>query len=103
MEHNNTDKNKTYIPVHKNNNEVISGHTTFLGNKFNFVVDEENKKLPNIHWTPKLHKHLFKVTFIKIALQCSFKPLYKAVTSVLKFTYKQIKTYSSKIYYFSRD
>ena len=49
LEHNNTNKIKTYIPVHKNNNEVISGHTTFLGNKFNFVVDEENKKLPNIH------------------------------------------------------
>ena len=36
------------------NKQVISGHITFLGNKFNLVVDKENKKLSNIYWTPIL-------------------------------------------------
>ena len=48
LDHNNTGTNKTYIPVHKIDGQVTSDHTTFLRNKFNLVVDEENKKLPNI-------------------------------------------------------
>ena len=47
LDHNNTATNKTYIPAHKTNNQVISCHTAFLRNKFNLVVDEENKKLCN--------------------------------------------------------
>ena len=31
--HNDTGTNKTYIPVHKTNNQVISDHTIFLRNK----------------------------------------------------------------------
>ena len=65
------------------------------------AVDEESKKLPNIYWSPKLHKHLCKARFIIAAPQCSVKPLSKAVTSVLKLMYKQIETYNSKIHYFS--
>ena len=48
LDHNNTGTNNTHIPVHKTNNQVISCHTTFIRNKFNLVVDEENNKLPNI-------------------------------------------------------
>ena len=71
---NNTGTSKTYIPVHKTNNEVTTAHITFLRNKFNLVVHEETKTLPNIYWT---------LNFTK------------AVTSVLKRKYKQIETYNS--------
>ena len=74
LDHNNTDTNKTYIPVHKTNNQVISGHIRVLRKKFNSVVDEENKKLPNICWTLKLHKHPSKARFIIAARQCHVKP-----------------------------
>lgn len=67
LDHNNTGTNKIYIPVHKTNNEVISGQTTFFGNKFNVVVDEENKNLTNIYRTPKLHKDPSKARFITAA------------------------------------
>ena len=44
LDHNNAGTNKTYIPIHKANNQVISEDTTFLrNNKFNLVVDGENK------------------------------------------------------------
>ena len=49
LDFNNIVTNKTYFPVHKTNNQVISGNTTFLTNKFNLAVDEEKKKLPNIY------------------------------------------------------
>ena len=69
LDHNNTGTNNAYFPVHKTNNQVISGHTTFLRNKFNLVVDEENKKNPNTYWTHKLHKHPYKARFIIVAPQ----------------------------------
>ena len=36
----------------------------FLRDKFNLVVREENKTLPNFYWTPKLHKHSSTARFI---------------------------------------
>ena len=35
---------------------------------FYLIVDEENKKLLSIYWTPKLHKHTSKTIFIIAAL-----------------------------------
>ena len=58
-------------------------------------VKEENKKFPNIYWTPKLQKNLSKARFIIAAPQCSVKPLIKSVTSVLKLMDKQRETYNS--------
>ena len=103
LDHDNSGTNKNYIPVHKTNYRVISGHTTFLWNKFNWEVDEGNKKLPNIYWTPKLHKHSSTARFIIAAPQRSVKPLSKAVTLVLKLMYKQMETYSPKNVLLFRD
>ena len=57
LDQNNTDTNKTYIPVHKTHNQVLSGYITFLRKEFELIVDEENRKAPNIYWTPKRHQH----------------------------------------------
>ena len=38
LDDNNTGTNKNFIPVHKTNNQVISGQPTFLTNKFSLVV-----------------------------------------------------------------
>ena len=50
LDHNNTGTNKTFIT--QTNYQTISGHSTFLRNKFNLVVDKENEKLPSIYWIP---------------------------------------------------
>ena len=57
--------------------EKISGHTTYLRNKFYLAIDEESRKHPNICWAPKLH--LSKARFIIAAPQCSLKPLSNAL------------------------
>ena len=64
---NNTGTNKTYIPVHKTNNQVITGHIIFLRNKLSLVVHEENKTIPNFYWIPNPHKHPSKARFIIVA------------------------------------
>ena len=99
LDDNNTGTNKTFIQVHKTNNQVVSGHTKFLRNKLNVVVYEENKKLSNFYWTTKLQNHPSKVRFIIYDLQLLL--ISKAITSVLKLMYRQIKTYNSKMHYFS--
>lgn len=66
LDQNTASANKTYVQVNKINNKFISDHITFLKNKFNLEVNEENKKLPYIYWTPKLHKYPFKAK-IKVA------------------------------------
>ena len=59
-----TRTNKIHFQVNnKTNNQVISDNTKFLKNKFDLEVNEENKKLPNVYWVPKLHKHLSKARF----------------------------------------
>ena len=39
LDHNHIGTNEIYISVHKTNNQVILGHTTYLRNEFNLVVD----------------------------------------------------------------
>ena len=92
LDHNNSGVNKSDIPVNKTNDQVNSGHTTFLRSKFNLIFDLLGTKL---------HKHLSKAKFIIAAPECFVKPLPNAVISVLKLRYKQIKNYNSKIHYFS--
>ena len=73
LDHNNTGTNNTYIPVYRTNNQVISEHTTLLKNRFNLVADEENRKLPIIYWTLKLHKHSSEARFQIVAPEYSVK------------------------------
>ena len=64
-----------------------NGNIAFICQRFYGLflleVDEENKKLSNICWKPKLRKHSSKATFIIVALQCFVKTLSKAPTAAL--------------------
>ena len=57
---NNTGTNKTYIPVHKTDNQVISGHTTFLRTWYymkktiHFLTFTGSLSFINIHLKPDL-------------------------------------------------
>ena len=96
----NTDNTSpTYMKVSKPINNIVSANKTFLKNKFNLEVSECNHRLPNIYWTPKLHKNPSKARFIIAAPKCSVKPLSKAVTAALKLMYKQVENYNYKSHY----
>lgn len=88
LDQNTNSTNKTYIQVIKTNNQIIFVRTTFLRSKFNLEVNEENNKLPNIYWAPKLHKHVSKARFVIAAIQCFVRHSSKAFTFVLKLVYK---------------
>ena len=38
--------------------------TTVLKNSFNITLQQEQRTLPQIYWTPKLHKTPYKARFI---------------------------------------
>ena len=91
----------TYGNITKPIDKIVSDNSKFLKSKFNLEVTETNRKLPNIYWTPKLHKTPSKARFIIAAPRCSVKPLSKAVTAALKLIYKQIENYNYKTYFYS--
>ena len=53
----------TYVKAVKPVVKTVSDNTSLLKNKFNFEVNEINKKIPN-YWNPKLHKNSTKSRFI---------------------------------------
>ena len=57
--------------------------------------------LPNMHWTPKMHKVPSKSRFIVAAKYCSLKKLSQSVTEILKMFYKQIENYNKKSHFFT--
>ena len=57
--------------------------------------------LPNMHWTPKMHKIPSKSRFIVAAKYCSLKGLAQTVTQILKMFYKQIENYERKSHFFT--
>ena len=75
------------LKIHKTINQSIFGHTKFLRNGSNLVVDKENKKLPKVYWTSKLHKHPSKSKFIVTAPQFSVEYLSKGAPSIMMYTY----------------
>ena len=91
----------TYLKASKTSDNIINNHKTFLKNKFNITIDDNNKNLPHMYWLPKLHKKPSKSRFIVAATNCSVKPLSKAVTAALKLLYNQIESYNDKCFYFS--
>ena len=92
----------TYCQVHDQDiDSVVTQHCADLKNKFNITVPTDMCSLPDIYWTPKLHKNPVKFRFIIASKSCSTKPLTKAVASVFSMFDKQIETYNKKAHYFS--
>ena len=85
----------TYTKAFKPTDKIASHNPSFLQKKFNFEVNEINKILPNIYWSPKLHDNPTKTGFI-IAAPWSVKPLSKAFTATLKIMHRLIKNYNFK-------
>ena len=57
--------------------------------------------LPDIYWTPKLHKNPVKFRFIIASKRCTTKVLSKDLSSIFSLFQKQIDTYYKKAHYYS--
>ena len=80
---------------------IIKRHTNFFLQNFGLSSTENNGRLPNIYWLPKLHKSPIKFRFIIAAPECSIKPLARVVTSVFKLCQRQICKHNKISSFFS--
>ena len=71
--------------------DIVNTHDTFMKSLGTELSDDE-KKLPYLYWTPKLHKSPVKYRFIAGSSKCTTKQLSSLLTKILAV----IKTGSEK-------
>ena len=91
----------TYTQVNRPIEEVIKQHCSKLKEHFNLTTDDNMQTLPDIYWTPKLHKNPVKFRFIIASKYCTLKHLSKNISSIFSLFNKQIETYNRKAHYYS--
>ena len=89
--------NFTYSPVLDDSSHIIHSHIRYLKEKFNVNCKDDDKRLPNIFWVPKLHKNPYKFRFIAGARFCSTKPISVVINKGLEVVRNNFKTYCNAI------
>ena len=72
----------SYIPSTDSFHEILKSHCKFI-ESVGLEMSEEDKNLPYLYWTPKLHKVPFKHRFIAVSSKCTTKDLSCLLTKVL--------------------
>ena len=88
---------KTYSTVQLSEQSIVSQHTETC-RAFKLIIDETQKKLPVIYWTPKLHKTPYKARFIANSSRCTTTKVSKLLTSCLTEIKSHVKRYCDKVY-----
>ena len=78
----NISPNSTYIPSTDSFHEIPKSRCKFI-ELVGLEMSEEDKNLPYLYWTPKLHKIPFKHRFIAGSSKCTTKDLSCLLTKVL--------------------
>ena len=80
-----TNSEPTYTKITNNTVEQITKRHFKEVKKLFGIVEEDDTMdcLPNMHWTPKMHKVPSKSRFIVAAKYCSLKKLSQSVTDIL--------------------
>ena len=87
--------NKTYELVNEDQVSIVNRHKDFQ-NGIGLDLEEEFRKLPPMHWTPKLHKTPVSERFIIGSKLSSLKPLGKVVTKIFKVIFHFKRRYYKK-------
>ena len=74
--------NSTYIPSTDSFDEILKSHCKFI-ESVGLEMSEEDKNLPYLYWTPKLHKIPLSHRFIAGSGKCATKDLSCLLTKVL--------------------
>ena len=91
----NPSTSNTYIRADKDEDTILREHLDFH-KRFHLPLDEEMRKLPPMHWTPKMHKDPTGARFIIGSKLSSLKPLGKAMTKIFKVIFHHKRRYYRK-------
>ena len=78
----NISPSSTYIPTTDSFDEILKSHCKFI-ESVRLEMSEEDKNLPHLYWTPKLHKIPFKHRFIAGSRKCTTEDLSCLLTKVV--------------------
>ena len=66
--------NSTYASCQMSSEDIVNTHDTFM-KSLGIELSDDDKKLPYLYWTPKLHKSPVKHRFIAGSSKCTSKEL----------------------------
>ena len=62
--------------------DIVNSHDTFM-KSLGIELSDDDKRLPYLYWTPKLHKSPMKHRFIAGSSKCTTKQLSSLLTTML--------------------
>ena len=67
-------ENSTYTSCQMSSEDIVNTHDTFI-KSLSIDLSSDDKRLPYLYWTPKLHKSEVKQRFIAGSSKCTTKQL----------------------------
>ena len=89
-----TTGNSTYTPCQMLSEDIVNTHDTFM-KSFGIELSDDDKRLPYLYWTPKLHKSPVKHRFIAGSSKCTTKQLSSLLTKILTVIKTGLEKYCS--------
>ena len=74
--------NSTYTSYQMSSEDIVNAHDTFM-KSLGIELSDDDKRLPYLYWTPKLHKSPVKHRFIAGSSKCTTKQLSSLLTKIL--------------------
>ena len=85
----------TYQISNENPIDIINNNME-LCERYDLTLQEHQKTLPIMYWTPKMHYTPSRARFIVSSSKCSTKPLSRVVSNTFKLIFNQIQNFHNK-------
>ena len=89
------DPDPTYEIQNINLSEIVN-EDIILCERYGMKLEESQKTLPIMYWTPKMHYTPSRARFIVSSAKCSTKPISKVVSNAFKLIFNQIENFHDK-------
>ena len=77
-----TTRSSAYTSCQMSSDDIVNTHDTFM-KSLGITLSDDDKRLPYLYWTPKLHKSPVKHRFIAGSGKCTTKQLSSLLTKIL--------------------
>ena len=85
----------TYQLSNANKVDIINNNMELCA-RYGLTLKEDEKTLPIMYWTPKMHYTPSRARFIVSSSKCSTKPLSRVISNTFKLIYNQIQNFHEK-------
>ena len=86
--------NSTYTSCQMSSEDIVNTHDTLM-KSLGIELSDDDKRLPYLYWTPKLHKSPVKHGFIAGSSKCNTKQLSSLLTKILTAIKTGLEKYCS--------